>query len=164
MARSEFGSRGSLGPFEEISHDMERVFDSLLGRTFGSMLRSNPGGDKFVPRLDLAENDSGFEIEIDLPGVEPENVKVEILDGNLIVSGQRTSKTEKSDKNYHRVERSSGSFYRSLTLPTEVDADRVDARYEQGVLLITLPKSAKQQAKRIQIRAGNSNKSHAEGQ
>jgi HSP20 family protein len=155
MTRAELGNRNGLGPFEDLSHDMERIFDSLLGRTVGTMLRTG-NTEKYVPSLDVAETAEGFEVSIDLPGVKPEDVKVEMHEGKLVVSGQRTTATEQKDKNYHRVERTSGSFYRSVTLPSDVDVEKIDANYDHGVLHIALPKVAKQQPKKIEIRtSGN---------
>ena len=151
MAKVELSNRGGLGPFEDISHDMERMFDSLLGRTVGTMLRTNQQ-DKFVPSLDVAETGEAFEVSLDLPGVKPEEVKVEMHDGKLLISGERKSRTDSKDKNYHRVERTSGSFYRMISLPVDVNVDQIDARYEHGVLHVTLPKVAKQQPKKIEIR------------
>ncbi|MCC6510484.1 MAG: Hsp20/alpha crystallin family protein [Pirellulaceae bacterium] len=155
MAKVELSNRGGLSPFEDISHDMERIFDSLLGRTVGTMLRNNTQ-EKFVPMLDVAETNEAFEVSLDLPGVKPEQVKVEMHDGKLMISGERSSTTDTKDKNFHRVERASGSFYRVISLPTEVNVDQIDASYEQGVLHVKLPKVAKQQPKKIEIRsAGN---------
>ncbi len=154
MAKLEMSNRNGLGPFEDISHEMERMFDSLLGRTVGTMLRSGTA-EKFVPMLDVAETPDAFEVSLDLPGVKPEQVKVEMHDGKLIVSGERSSVHDTKDKNMHRVERTSGSFYRAVSLPTDVNVDQIDARYEHGVLHITLPKVAKQQPKKIEIRTTN---------
>ncbi len=141
-----------FGPFEDFSTDMERVFDSMLGRTFGTMLR-NGGQEKYVPTLDLAETPTSFEVKVDLPGVKPEDVKVELHDGQLVISGQRDHSTERKEKNFHYTERASGSFVRSILIPGDVDSDKIDAQYEQGVLHVTLPKSAKTQPKKIEIRS-----------
>lgn len=154
MAKLEMSNRNGLGPFEDISHEMERMFDSLLGRTVGTMLRSG-SAEKFVPTLDVGETPLAFEVTLDLPGVKPEQVKVEMHDGKLIVSGERTSVHDTKDKNMHRVERTSGSFYRAVSLPIDVNVDQIDARYEHGVLHITLPKVTKQQPKKIEIRTTN---------
>ncbi len=154
MAKVDLGGRNGLGPFEDISHDMERIVESLLGRTVGTMLRAPAGSDKYVPSLDVAESNEAFEVALDLPGVKPEDVKVEMHEGKLIVSGERSSVKDSKEKNYHRVERSSGSFYRMVSLPTDVDLEQIDAKYDQGVLHITLPKIAKQQPKKIEIRTG----------
>ena len=154
MARSELGNRGGLTPFEDLTHDMERMFDSLLGRTVGAALRSN-NAEKYVPTLDVAETAEGFEVSIDLPGVKPDDVKVEMHEGKLVVSGQRSGTTETKEKNYHRIERTSGSFYRTVALPNEVDVEKIEANYDHGVLHISLPIVAKQQPRNIQIRTGN---------
>ncbi len=154
MAKLEMSNRNGLGPFEDISHEMERMFDSLLGRTVGTMLRSG-SAEKFVPSLDVAETPDAFEVSLDLPGVKPEQVKVEMHEGKLIVSGERTSVHDTKDKSMHRIERTSGSFYRAVSLPTDVNVEQIDARYEHGVLHITLPKVAKQQPKKIEIRTTN---------
>lgn len=151
MSRTQMPAR-RFGPFEDFSTDMERVFDSVLGRTFGTMLR-NGANEKFVPTLDLAESAEGYEISIDLPGVKPEDVKLELHDGQLIVSGKRDETNNRKDKNFHYVERSSGSFVRTVLLPSEVDSEKIDAQYENGVLLIKLPKSPKSQPKKIEIRS-----------
>jgi HSP20 family protein len=152
MAKFELSNRNGLGPFEDLSHEMERMFDSLLGRTVGTMMRSG-AGEKFIPSLDIAETKEAFEISLDLPGVKPEEVKVEIQDGKLVISGERSNTHDTKEKNMHRIERSSGSFYRLVSLPTEVNVDQIDAKYEHGVLHVTLPKVAKQQPKKIEIRA-----------
>ncbi len=156
MTRTEVPARRYVSPFEDLSSDMEKFFDSVLGRTVGTMLRSNAGNgnDKFVPTLDVAETPESYEVSVDIPGVKPEDVKLEVHDGQLTVSGKRENVVEKKDKNYHRVERSSGSFYRSIALPNEIDNEKVEASYDKGVLHIKLPKSAKTQPKKIEIRTG----------
>ncbi len=151
MPRNEYPIRNGLGPFEDLSQDMERVFDSLLGRTVGTMLR-NGNNDKYVPSLDVSETKDAYLVHVDLPGVNPSDVKVEMHDGKLTISGKRVSKTEEKDRNYHRIERSSGTFFRALSVDGEVDVDHIEAGYEHGVLNITLPKVAKQQPKKIEIK------------
>lgn len=155
MSRASVPSARRYGPFEDFSSDMERMFDTVLGRTFGTMLRNgnNGGGAKFLPTLDLAETADSFEISVDLPGVKAEDVKLELHDGQLLISGKREETTERKDKNFHYTERASGSFMRAVMLPSDVDADKIDANYENGVLLVKLPKSAKAQPKKIEIRS-----------
>ncbi len=143
----------SVSAFEDFTSDMENVFDSLLGKTVGSALRTS-SGQKFVPALYISENVQAFEVHVDLPGVKSENVKVEMHEGKLTISGKRESLHEETEKNFHRVERSSGTFYRTLSIPSEVDVDNIDASFEDGVLKVVLPKTAKQQPKAIQIRTG----------
>jgi HSP20 family protein len=145
-------SNRSLTPFEEFSTDIERMFDSLLGRTVGTALRES-GSQKFTPHLDLVESANDYVVSVDLPGVKPEDVKVEMDDGRLTISGKRETTVEDNTKNVHRVERTRGSFSRVISLPREVDTDKIDAKYEQGVLHVTLPKVADKQPRKIEIRA-----------
>ncbi len=151
MSRTQVPSR-RFGPFDEFSNDMERMFDSVLGRTFGTMLR-NGSSEKFLPTIDLAETPEGFEVLVDLPGVKAEDVKLELHEGQLVISGKRDHATERKDKSFHYTERASGSFVRSLVLPSDVDAEKIDAQYENGVLHVKLPKSVKAQPKKIEIRS-----------
>ena len=145
-------TRTSLNGLEGISHDMERVFDSLLGRTVGTVLRPDGAAPKFSPALDVAETDASFEVIVDLPGVDPDGVTVEMQEGKLMVSGERP--VPESEKGFHRMERPAGKFCRMLALPNDVDVDNIEARYELGVLSVTIPKLAKVQPKKIEIRRG----------
>lgn len=142
----------SLSPIEEFSTDMERMFDSLLGRTVGSVLRGT-NGEKFMPHLDVVETPNEYLIAVDLPGVKPEDVKVEMEEGKLTISGKRETLVEENTKHVHRIERTKGTFHRVVTLPREIDTENIDAKYEQGVLHITLPKLAERQPRKIEIRA-----------
>lgn len=151
-------NRQTLGAFEDLSQDMERVFDSLLGRTVGNILRPSNEG-KYCPVLDVSETDAAFHISVDLPGVKAEDVELEVHDGKLKISGSRvSSKQDTSDEadapkvNYHRVERNFGSFTRVVALPKDVDTDKIDASYTDGVLEISIPKVEKPQPTKIQIR------------
>ena len=141
---------GSCGPLDEFSHDMERVFDSLLGRTVGSVLRPATQ-DKFVPALDVLESEQGFSVFLDLPGVNPDEVKIEMDDGKLSISGARTGLDAEGNR-FHRLERSFGDFERTLALPNDIDVENIQASYQHGVLQIDLPKIEKQQPTKIPIR------------
>ncbi len=151
MTRSDYVNRGGYGALEDLSQDMERVFDSLLGRTVGTVLRGTHS-EKYVPALDIVETKEGFSVSVDLPGIDPTQVRVEMHDGKLTIAGKREGLKEKTDETVHRIERSNGSFLRAVSLPSEVDTEQIDASYEHGVLKISLPKVAKQQPKKIQIR------------
>lgn len=150
MANRTFANRG-MHVLEDVSSDMERVFDSFLGQAVGPVLR-NASKNGFLLDLDVSETTDFYRVEADLPGVAPENVSVEIHDGKLLISGGREISREEKDACYHRAERTSGSFQRSISLPNEIDADKIEARYEHGVLSVTLPKLAKPQPKKIEIK------------
>ena len=151
---NQSNSNRSVTPIEEFTTDMERMFDSLLGRTVGSVLR-NTNRETFQPHLDIVETNTDYVVSVDLPGVKPEDVKVEMEDGRLTISGKRETVTEDKAKNVHRVERTRGSFHRAVSLPREVDVEKIDAKYEQGVLHVTLPKSAEKQPRKIEVRSSN---------
>ena len=144
----------NVTPVEEFTTDMERMFDSLLGRTVGGVLR-NSSREKFQPHLDIVETNTDYLVSVDLPGVKPEDVKVEMEDGRLTISGKRETVTEENAKSVHRIERTRGSFHRVISLPREVDVDKIDAKYDQGVLHVTLPKSAEKQPRKIEVRSSN---------
>lgn len=151
MTRSAYQNRRGSRPWEDFSQDMEKVFDSLLGCTVDTMLRKG-ANEKYVPALDISEKDDAFAIQLDLPGVNPDDVKIEMHDGKLTIAGSRVTTVEEKDTKYHRAERSSGSFHRAISLPGDVDVDNIDASYQHGVLHIKLPKIVKPQPKKIQIR------------
>ncbi len=139
----------NMGAFEDLSQDMERMFDSFLGRTFGSVLRA--GDERHIPAADMFETAEHYEVVVDLPGVAPEQVSVELQEGELVVSGLRKNSVDQS-ANVHRSERYSGGFRRSVPIPGEVDLEHVDASFSLGVLHVKLPKMAKQHPTKIQIR------------
>jgi HSP20 family protein len=111
----------------------------------------------FNASMDVAEADNELRVCVDLPGVEEKDIDVTLDDDLLTIRGEKKSEQERGDKkeNYHLVERSYGSFQRSLRLPFHANPDEVKAAFENGVLTVTVPKSAQQsRAKRIQIQGG----------
>ena len=128
--------------FSEMWHGWPSLFDSETRRP---LLR---------PAMDVVENDREVAIRIDLPGIKPDDVKVEIEDNVLTVSGEVGDTIEKEGDRYHYRERTYGSFQRSLRLPGTVDTDKVDASFDNGVLNVVLPKLPQAQPKQITIKAG----------
>jgi len=120
-------------PFAAI----DRVFDDVFRDVMPS---SNTGFNPNAMRVDISEDDKNIYIEAELPGMKKEDVKVTIEDGVLMIRGERKQETEEKKKNYHRVERVYGSFSRAFTLGENVDKDSIEAKYENGVLHLTLPK------------------------
>jgi HSP20 family protein len=103
------------------------------------------------PRLDVSETENGLEIVADLPGMEKKDIQVSLEDNLLTIQGERKEEKESKEKQYHTIERSSGSFYRALRLPVEVEKDKVEAAFKDGVLTLRLPKSKEAKKKVAQI-------------
>jgi HSP20 family protein len=103
--------------------------------------------------MDLAETDDHLVLKADLPGLDADDVEIEVQDGVLTVSGERKTEHESSSNGYHRVERSYGRFSRSLSLPQGIDAGQVQAEFDKGVLEVRIPKPAERKPHRVQIGA-----------
>jgi HSP20 family protein len=122
--------------------------DDELERVFGRSARS-----AWAPALDVRETDDQFDVSVDLPGLEPDDVSVTFEDGVLTVSGKREVSSERSDETYHRIERSYGSFARSLRLPRTADGEKIEAAFDKGVLTVTVPKAAIAKPRTIEVTA-----------
>ena len=125
--------------------------DDLLQKMWFDFPFHNLGEDvdlSWSPRLDVSETDKALEVVADLPGMEKKDINVS-LDGDLLtIKGEKKEVKETKDKHYHTIERRSGSFYRALRLPIEVQSDKIEANFKDGVLTLTLPKS-KEAAKKV---------------
>jgi HSP20 family protein len=138
--------------FDELFDSMLRGWPSLTGWREAQPLAA--GDFDFAPRVDTAETDAAYEVTIELPGVEEKDVKVSVEDDMLSISGEKKAEREEKKKNYYMSERSYGSFRRSFTLPDNVAADKIGAKFEKGVLSVTLPKTAPTPAKQRTIPIG----------
>ena len=133
---------------DTLQTDLNRVFDAFFGgRTANGATR------RWIPAMDLVETDDHLLLKADLPGLDRDDVEIEIRDGVLTVSGERKTEHEDSSNGYHRVERSYGRFSRSLSLPQGVDADQVQAEFDKGVLEVRIPKPAERKPHRVEIGA-----------
>ena len=135
---------------QTIQQEMNRLFGSFFDGQSGVEV----GGRRWVPATDLVEEGDHYVLRADLPGVGEDDVKVELEDNVLTVSGERKSEHEQRKNGYYRVERASGRFARSLTLPEGVDADSIKARFENGVLEVTIPKPPERKPRRVAIDVG----------
>jgi HSP20 family protein len=108
----------------------------------------------FTPRVDVTEDDDNLYVKAEIPGVDKKDIKVTVVDDVLTISGEKKNETRDENKNYYRIERTSGSFSRSFTLPAEVISDKISAEYKDGVLHITLPKSEESKVveKKIEVK------------
>jgi HSP20 family protein len=130
---------------------MRRDFDETVGGWFGE----GAGGLRpFSPQTNIAETENQYEVTVDLPGMRPEEVKVELVGNSLMISGERKHESETKEKTFHRVERSYGMFRRSFPLDQSVEAEQINARFASGVLTITVPKSQSALPRQIQVQEG----------
>jgi HSP20 family protein len=110
-------------------------------------------GMTFVPEANVLETDKAVEVSLELPGMKPEEVKVEMNDGRLLVSGEKREEKEEKGKTFHRMERRTGAFRRMISLPAVVDEAKAEATFAEGVLKVTLPKSPEAAPKAIPVKA-----------
>lgn len=124
-------------------------FSDILDEFFNESL--NYRKDSFMPSVDISETEKEFEVSVALPGMKKEDINVDLENGRLSISGERKFENEENNKNYHRVESGFGSFSRSFQLPDTIDEDSIAAKYEDGVLNITIEKSEEKVKKQIKI-------------
>lgn len=136
-------------PFREL-FELQREFN----RFFEGGPRQETALNAWTPAVDVYEDESAFLIKVDLPEINREDVKVNLEDNVLSISGERRFENEERREGYHRVERSYGQFYRSFTLPPNVQAEAVSAEYKDGVLRLTLPKKEEAKPKQIAVKIG----------
>jgi HSP20 family protein len=146
-------AKGDEGPFSTLRRDIddafERVWRGLEGRLASVGERLTPW-----PAIDVAEDDNGVTLRMDVPGMEPRDVEVQVSGNQLTVRGRREEEHKEEKEGWLRHERHSGSFTRSVTLPAYIDAAKVDARYDKGVLTVTAPKIPGEGPKRVQVKTG----------
>jgi HSP20 family protein len=132
---------------EPFSREVDRLFDTFFGG-------EREQGRRWVPPVDLVEAEDHFVLRADLPGLSEEDVAIEVQDGTLTISGERAAEHEQRERGWYRIERSFGSFRRSLTLPDGVDAEAISASFDRGVLEVRIPKPAERKPRRVEISAG----------
>ena len=132
----------------------ERGFDRLFRDAFSSVLPVREGElptRAWAPAVDICENENNIVLKAELPGVDPKDVEVRVEDNTLYLKGERKFEKDTKEENYHRIERSYGSFARSFSLPNSIDAEKVVAEYKDGLLTLTLPKREETKPKTIKI-------------
>jgi HSP20 family protein len=133
--------------FTALQREIDRLFSEFT-RGFPSL-----GSQELVPSMNVTESDRELEITAELPGLEEKDVQVNVSDGILTIRGEKKAEKEEKDKNYRLVERSYGSFARSLELPAGIDPDSIKATMSKGLLKVSVPKPAPAQTQKIEIKA-----------
>lgn len=123
--------------------------DDFLDRDFFS---SGLGLSGWNPQIDVVEKDKEIIVKADIPGLDEKDLNVELTDRTLTISGSREESKENKTENYHRTERSYGSFSRTVALPDTIDADKINAEYKKGVLTVSIPKTKESSAKKITVK------------
>jgi len=145
MTRNLVPWGGNLpAPFTMLKREMDDLFDRFFDHDRGD-------GFSALPRTDVAETEDKYEISVELPGLKPEDIAVEVKGGELWITGEKKQEAEKKGKTYLRVERQYGRFQHVVPLAQVVDAEKVSAEYQNGVLKISLAKSEHAKPKRIPV-------------
>ena len=134
--------------FERVRRQMDRLWDSFLE----GGLRRRADEEEWLPSLDVAETKNELVVKAEVPGMDPKDIDISLSDGRLTIKGEKRQEKEEKGADYHLVERSYGSFIRSVQLPREVQGDKISASYKNGILKITLPKSEEAKKKEIKIK------------
>ena len=140
-------------PFRELSTLQDRM-NRLFNDQFGAAARDESLTGAFVPPVDVYEDENTIQVRMEVPGIEEKDIDIRLVNQVLIVRGERKFEKEEKEENFHRIERRYGSFTRSFTLPTTVNAEDVTADYDKGVLKIRLAKRAEAKPKQIKVTLG----------
>lgn len=130
----------------------QRFLEPFFGRF--NFLDDQVTNGTWAPAVDVAEDKDHILVKVEVPGMEEKDLRVNFEDGLLTISGERQFE-RKDDRNYHRIERSYGSFVRTFSLPRTVDANAITAEYKNGVLEIAIPKKEEAKPRQIQINVGS---------
>ena len=149
-------------PFANLRREIDRLFDDFAWGSSWRMpsprslfdvepFRRGEGSWGKVPAVDIADTEKAYEVTAELPGIDEKNVEVKFANGVLTIKGEKREEKEEKKKDYHLSERRYGAFQRSFTVPDGIDADKIDATFKDGVLTVSLPKTAEAQKKEKQI-------------
>ncbi len=138
-------------PFRELERmrrEMDRLWDTFFER------RPSRGEEvaEWLPSLDVSETKNDYVVKVELPGLEPKDIDISLTNDVLTIKGEKKQEKEEKEENYHLIERSYGSFTRSVRLPSQVQSDKINATFKNGVLKVTLPKTEEAKKKEIKIK------------
>lgn len=138
-----------LRDFDRMRREMDRFWDSFLE---GGVRKRGERPGEWFPALDISETKNDIVVKTEIPGLDHKEIDISLSDGVLTIKGEKKQEKESEKENYHLVERSYGTFIRSVRLPQEVKTDKINASYKNGLLKITLPKSEESKKKEIKIK------------
>ena len=149
---------------DSLQGEMNRLFSSFFDAPSGRPGNGGTATRRWIPAMDLVETGKDFVLRADLPGISESDVSVELENNVLTISGERKTEHEEQHEGYYRLERATGSFSRSLTLPDGVNADAVQANFDKGVLEVRIPKPEQVKPRRVQIGLGGAEPKTIEGE
>lgn len=149
--RREYGDAGSL---LDLRSEMDRLFDQFFETGLGGRDTSSALSTMFTPAMDIYEEDNSLVASFEVPGMNPEDIDINVTGNTLTVSGEKKEESESRREGAYRSERRYGRFFRALELPDDVDAENVSAEYDNGVLKLRIPRSQARQPRRISVKAG----------
>ena len=132
---------------DRIRREMDRLWDSFFERRPARVEEVS----EWFPSLDVSETDTDYIVKVEVPGIDPKDIHLSLMDHVLTIKGEKKQEKEEKEEDYHLIERSYGSFTRSIRLPSQVQSDQINATYKNGVLKITLPKTEEAKKKEIKI-------------
>lgn len=143
-----------LAAFPTDILNMQREVNKMFNSFFRGDTQDDGGmiPSVWTPAVDVAEHENQYVVKVELPGVTKDDVKITIQENVLTIRGEKKQETETKDSNFHRVERSYGSFQRSFSLPTHVKNEKIEASYKDGILTVTLPKAEEAKPKQIEVK------------
>jgi HSP20 family protein len=140
-------------PFRELNTITDRM-NRLFQDTYGTQSREEGLTSSFVPAVDIYEDEHHVTVKMEVPGIDQKDIDVRLENNTLTVRGERNFDKDEKEENFHRIERRYGSFYRAFTLPNTLDAEKVQADYDNGVLKIRMAKKAEAKPKQIKVNIG----------
>jgi HSP20 family protein len=140
--------RRETDPFTQMRREIDQMFNGMLGDWTGPMNLLDRRLGSWMPQVDVSETAKEIRVTAELPGMEEKNLEVSLVEGALTIKGEKSEEHEEEKGDVHRSERQYGMFERTIPLPSEVDADKVKASFEKGVLKIALPKTKEAQSNR----------------
>jgi len=135
--------------FDRLRREMDRLWDSFFEGRPGR--RTQEEGE-WLPSLDVAETKGDLVVNAELPGMDPKEIDISLSEGVLTIKGEKRQEKEEKEEGYHLIERSYGSFSRSIRLPKDVQSDKINASFKNGVLKVVLPKTEEAKKKEIKIK------------
>ena len=141
--------RGLMTGMGSLKHEMDRVFDRFLEGRWDEI----PGLGEWTPNMDISETKDSLVAKVEVPGMDPKDIQISLQENLLTIKGEKRQEKEEKDEHYHRVERASGVFTRSVRLPVAVDASKVTASFKNRLLTVTLPKTPSARGTTIPVKA-----------